>query len=164
MTSVVKLWSHIIHSAACWLVFHELQILKETKQNKPKNSCRQKGAPSFKSFLIKINFQVKVKNTPLTWLDFSVNCVSFRSVCRTSGPLLSRQHSYASWDYSDVYFKCSVENSIWNVLLHRRSCFNSVIFQSINNSCFLSDIKTMYGIWQKRKKKKKKLSNDFLSS
>lgn len=45
--------------------------------------------------------------------------------------------------------KCSVENSIWNVLLHIRLSFNSVIFQSINNFYFLSDIKTMYGIWQK---------------
>lgn len=45
--------------------------------------------------------------------------------------------------------KCSVENSTWNVWPYIRLSFNSVIFQSINNFCFLSDIKTMYGIWQK---------------
>lgn len=45
--------------------------------------------------------------------------------------------------------KCSVKNSIWNVLLYIRLSFNSAIFQSINNFCLTSDIKTMYGIWQK---------------
>lgn len=59
----------------------------------------------YKSLVTKINFQVKVKNTSLTLLDFSFNYLPFWSLCHTSGTLLRIRHSYAAIEYSDLRFK-----------------------------------------------------------